>query len=181
MKKILSISGLIVVLGAIGLISPFPVSAEYSVGADAVLRGYSYKPDFRTAKLEKFLAKFNSPYKDKAAVFVREADKRDLDYRLLVAISGVESTFGRNYIQGSHNAWGWGGGRIYFQSWDQAIERISQGLTQKPYRGKEVEKIAPTYCPPNSAKWTRGVHFFMEQIEKQEIADHASATLPFTL
>jgi len=137
--------------------------------------------DLRVVKLKKYFTKLNSPLADKAEVFVAEADKNKLDYRLLPAISGVESTFAKNYIEGTFNAYGWGGGEIRFESWEAGIKKISQSLTQKPYNGVDPDQLAPTYCPPNSVKWAFNVQFFMDQIEKTEAADLPVKELRITI
>ena len=53
--------------------------------------------DLRALKLAKFLRDRGSVLQSEATTFVTAADKYQLDYRLLAAISGVESTFARNY------------------------------------------------------------------------------------
>lgn len=165
MKFKIIFSGLIVLFVTIGLLIPTPAEAS----------------DLRAQKLEKYLEHYNSPLAAHAQILVREADRNKLDYRLLASISGIESTFAQNYIVGSYNAWGWGGGLIYFKSWQDAITQISQGLAQKPYRGTEVEQIAPTYCPPNYSHWSWAVRYFMDQIEQTRVADKVIEPLPLTI
>lgn len=128
--------------------------------------------DFRAIKLARFFHRYNSPLEDYSETFVAEADKNQLDYRLLPAISGVESTFAKNYIPGSYNAYGWGGGVIYFKSWDEGIAQISQGLkTNYVDRGaSDVEKISWIYCPPGNLSWAAKVRHFMEQIEQTDVS-----------
>ena len=171
------LSGLIVSLTAIGLITPRLAYALTQGGVPVVVK------DLRVVKMEKFLAKMNSPLDSEADAFVREADKNGLDYRLLASISGVESTFARNYIEGSYNAYGWGGGLIYFKSWDEGITKISSDLNTK-YAGrgaKTVDQIAPIYCPPSSGSWAFKVKLFMKQIEDQAITTPAITDLKLSL
>jgi hypothetical protein len=110
--------------------------------------------EVRIEALEKFFTKLNSPLKANAATFVDVADKYNLDYRLLPAISCMESTCGKALIEGSYNPFGWGiYGRnaIYFSSYDEAIETVGKGVKEK-YVNKGLdtpEKIAPVYTPPN--------------------------------
>lgn len=128
--------------------------------------------DYRSIKLARFLEKYNSPLSDHAQTFVDEADLNGLDYRLVPAISGVESTFGRNYISGTYNGYGWGGGRIYFESWDDGISKISKGLKEKYVdRGAtDVEKISWIYCPQGNLTWAAKVRNFMARIEAMDVA-----------
>lgn len=141
----------------------------------------TFAVDLRVLKLRKYLDKFNTPLSLQAEKFVSEADANNLDYRLLPAISGVESTFGQKYIVGSYNAYGWGGGLIYFKSWPDGISQISAALTQKPYRGVTPEILAATYCPPNATRWAYNVRYFMEQIEATQLADKPVTNLAITL
>lgn len=141
--------------------------------------------DLRTAKVARFLAAQGSPLAFSAPTFVQEADKNEFDYRLLVAISGVESTFGKHYIPGTYNVWGWGVGRIPFASFDDGITRISSDLRNKYMaRGADqVEEIARIYCPPTYESWAAKVSFFMSQIEATDVSDLLvySASTPITL
>lgn len=131
----------------------------------------TWAADYRTIKLARFLQLHNSLLVPYAQNFVEEADRNDFDYRLLAAISGVESTFGRNYPRGTYNAYGWGGGRTAFESWEDGIFKVSQALKNRYIdRGAaEVEQIAWIYCPPGNLIWAAKVRFFMQQIEKTEV------------
>jgi hypothetical protein len=129
--------------------------------------------DLRTAKLARYLAARNSPLAHSAPTFVAEADRNGLDYRLLVAISGIESGFGRAYIRPTHNVWGWGGGKLAFNSFDEGIAVVSEGL-RKNYLNRgavEIEHIGRIYCPPCNAKWPNAVRKTMAEIEAVDISD----------
>ena len=101
-----------------------------------------------------------------AGFLVETAEKYGLDYRLLPAISGVESSFGRAIPVNSYNAYGWNNGNYYFKNWEDGIEVVARGLKENYLdRGrKTVYQIAPIYCPPSST-WAGKVLFFMEEID----------------
>jgi len=130
-----------------------------------------YKTVDRVIVLEKFLEKYNSPLIGEADIFVRVADKLGLDYRLLPAISCMESTCGKFLIPRTYNAWGWGiygNNVIGFSSWEEGIEKVGEGIA-KNYVAKGLttpEKMAPVYTPPNSTNWRNGVRFFMNQMDE---------------
>ncbi len=144
--------------------------------------------DIRAQKLAVFLSNYHSPLAYFAQDFITSADQNGLDYRLLVAISGVESTFGQNYIFGTYNVYGWGGGEIRFQSWPDGIAKVSEGL-KKGYLdkgAKDVEQIAPIYCPPTSEHWATKVRYFMDKIEETApslniLTPAVSKQLPLTI
>lgn len=123
--------------------------------------------DRRADKVAALLAKYNSPMVGSAKKFVEEADEHGLDWRLLVSISGVESCFGKYILPNSYNPFGWGGGYMYFQSWDEIIATVSEELGTKwsKWTGLGVEQMAPTYCPPNWRNWVAGVRQFMNELD----------------
>lgn len=130
-----------------------------------------FKKVNRTEVLEKFLEKYESPLTAEAKTFVRIADEKGIDYRLLPAIACMESTCGKFLIPGTYNAWGWGiygNNVIGFSSWEEGIEKVGEGIA-KNYAQKGLttpEKMAPVYTPPNSTNWRNGVRFFMNQMDE---------------
>ena len=121
-------------------------------------------------KLEKFFESYKSPLVKHSETFVKVAEKYGLDYRLLPAISCIESSCGKKLIEGSYNPFGWGiygSNAIFFKDYDEAIETVGMGLKAN-YLDKGFDtpqKIAPIYTPPNHMNWLSGVTFFMEKIE----------------
>ncbi|MGI5826069.1 MAG: hypothetical protein ACOX50_01500 [Patescibacteria group bacterium] len=156
----------------IPLISPKLTFASEIAGASGVLKTEAKVADTRVLRLEGYLKSQGSPLAPYAQKFVEEADKNQIDWRLLPAIAGIESSFGKKMIAGTHNAWGWGGEKIRFASWNEAIETISKALAEKYYaRGLNTpEKINPVYCPPNRT-WAPKVRAFMNKIESFEDAN----------
>lgn len=147
------------------------LAAENVVEASADLVKNETRADERVKKLENLLEEYNSPLKPYAQNFVQAADKYSLDWRLIAAISGVESTFGKRIPKNSYNAWGFGiptgkQSGLSFASWEEGIETVSSALKEKYIdRGADsVLKIAPIYAPP-SKTWAGKVLFFMEKIE----------------
>ncbi len=130
----------------------------------------------KVRSLEKFFDGYKSPLKANSKTFVEVAEKYGLDYRLLPAISCMESSCGKLLIQGSYNPFGWGvygSQAIYFKDYDEAIETVGKGLKDN-YLSKGFDtpaKIAPVYTPPNHVNWLNGVTFFMTKIESNETAN----------
>ncbi len=125
--------------------------------------------DYRVKILHDYLAKENSPLATYAAEFVSTADKYNLDWRLVAAISGVESTFGKEIPADSYNAWGWGvygDNVIRFSSWKDGIDTISQGLRDRyinQWGGKDVYQIGSMYAA--SPAWAGHVVYYMDNIQ----------------
>jgi len=172
MKKLL----VLVVIFICPFLSSQPAYAfEKVAGSSAVLKddiSKIEKPDPRVEKLRVFLGKYDSPLTPYAQNFIETADRYQLDWKLVPAISGVESSFGKQVPANSYNAYGWANGNYWFQSWEQSIEYVSSYLKEKYFNhGLDTpDKIGPVYAPP-SPFWARKVSYLMKQIECFEIED----------
>lgn len=129
------------------------------------------KQDGRAKIVEDFFKGYRSVLANYSDLFINVADKYSLDYRLLPAISMQESNGGKRVIKNSFNPFGYGiyGGKaIYFNSWEEAIERVGRGLREDYLRlGLTTpDKIMAKYTPPALAdgSWARGVNTFMEEL-----------------
>ena len=148
-------------------------SASNSAGADN-----------RAQILKSFLNTYNSPLAPYSEDFVKSADRYNLDWRLVAAISGLESTFGHQIPYNSYNGWGWGvygDNVIRFKSWAEGIEIISKGLRVnylKENPQSDPYFIGPTYAA--SPTWAQRVAYFMQRIEDYRIKN-AKSTLALAL
>lgn len=140
--------------------------------------------DKRARILEAYLESKKSPIARDAVTFVSEADRLGLDWKLVAAISGVESTFGKHIPYNSYNAWGWGiptGARsgIGFDSWKDGITTVSEGLKFRYIdRGATtIEAIGRIYAA--SPAWSSKVRWMIADIEK--FASLSPASLAMTL
>lgn len=128
--------------------------------------------DQRIIRLEAFLAKYNSPLTPYAATFVAVSDRYGLDWRLLPAIAGTESTFGKVHVVGTYNPFGWGSGWIWFNSWEDGMETVGRGLFEKYYlsgtRPLTIEELGSIYA--QSPHWPRSVRFFMNKLDTPQIS-----------
>lgn len=162
---------LLVILSVTTTLFPITAYAQKEAGASAMPANMAIeeKQDNRVTILKEFLDQYNSPFADKAAVFVREADKNNIDWKLLVAISGVESTFGQQIPYNANNAWGWGiygDNMIRFSTWDEAITTISKELRERyinKWGAQDVYQIGKYYAA--SPTWAQRVDYFMQKID----------------
>jgi hypothetical protein len=145
------------------------VSADFGVaGSSAQIKAGREVPtnDYRVVALENFLNKYDSPLAPYAAYFIETADKYELDWRLVPAITGVESTFGKRIPYNSYNAYGWANGAYSFESWNESINVVTKTLREK-YIDKgatTINEISRIYAPPSST-WAGKVKFFMKKID----------------
>lgn len=108
------------------------------------------------AKIDAYFAKGKMPLEGYGMKMVIEAEKHDLDWRLIPAIAVRESTGGRYACKSvSYSAFGWGSCKISFKSYDHAIESLAEHLggnnprTARYYDNKTVKGILETYNPPS--------------------------------
>ncbi len=114
------------------------------------------KADFKKKAdaIDTFLTSRGSVLAGYGAKFVEEAEKNNIDWRLLVSIAGRETTFGRNMCKNPkapNNPFGWGSCKIGFKSIDESIEKVSASLggnsegTAHHYSGKTTLQILRKY------------------------------------
>ena len=174
MKKIIPISTIAMAALFAASILPFTAQASSKIAASSAaftkISSLAVKTDNRAEILHDYLMKRNSPLAPNAKDFIEQADKYNLDWRFVAAISGLESGFGKQIPQNSYNGWGWGiyGDNVkYFSSWSDAIETISQGLREN-YIDKmgtsDIYRIGHRYA--SSPTWAVRVEHFMIEIQR---------------
>ncbi len=165
MRKILAIFILLLILS-----TQFLNVAQATGENDVNERVEAKKLDKKAEVLTVYLAKFNSPLQYHAQDFVDAANTYNLDWKLVAAISGVESTFGK-HIPGGFNGWGWGvygTQAIFFKSWTEAIYTISKGLRENYVNKGYTEPLTMNRIYAQSPTWGSRVVFFMNDLEKFE-------------
>jgi len=135
-------------------------------------------PDEQITILEQFLNEQNSPLANQAVAMIEAADTYKFDWRLLPAVAGKESSYGKNIPweskdKPSYNALGWG---VYgqeapiFSSWEEAIDTVAAGLRHEYYNEGYItpELIVKKFAPPSYGSWEKDVRMIMEQIAPEE-------------
>lgn len=154
-------------------------AANYSIFSTQpptpAVMGESYVPEeARQLILRRFLESYHSPLVPYAGYILEVSEKYNLDWRLLTAIAGNESLFGRVVPHNSYNAWGWGvhsQGTVRFGSWEEGIERVTRSLKEDFIDQGLVtlELMMSRYAPvsvQNDYPWADNVRFFMERLEE---------------
>jgi len=163
MKKILFIISILILMA---LINAPSLRAQNQINPSAQLLDNEVIVDNRQEILRDYFEKFNSPLADFSDEFINSADAFGLDWRLLPAITGVESTYGKFIPKNSYNAYGWNNGLYHFKSWPDSIWYVSKALKENYVdRGaKTIDKIARIYAPP-SPTWAAKVKSIMKKID----------------
>lgn len=152
-------------------------AGDYELGSTAsklniTSRTKLFTKDPRIAAMNKFLLDYHSPMATYAEVFITEAEKYGLDWRIVASISGVESAFGNLIPTDTNNGWGWRGGPggdwSHFTTWADGIKEVTRGLGEGYGIHMTPFDIEPIYCPPcgrNPAHaWANGVTRFMNEL-----------------
>lgn len=114
-------------------------------------------------RIRAYLERKGSPLAPHADAFVEAGVAHDVDPRLVVAISAIESTFGKHQL--GHNAWGWGGSNLQrWPDWDTAIREYTAALGEKYDTHNVDAAFAKRYVPPNWRHWLDVVHAVMNEI-----------------
>jgi hypothetical protein len=115
--------------------------------------------------VEAFLEERDSPMSSHSELIVAGGNLYDVDPRLVVSISGIESGFGK-YCRG-HNAWGWNAGRTHWPTWEEAIVTyISRLAVLYPDR-ESIPSLATRYNPAYAEGWGRRVGFVWQSFDQQ--------------
>lgn len=103
------------------------------------------------ARIRRFLRQRGSPMARYSDEILAAGIRYRVDPRVVVAIAGVESTYGV-YARG-HNAWGWG--RARWGSWGSAIRSYARALAREypSLRMGHFRRAGPRYCPPCGGRW----------------------------
>lgn len=136
-----------------------------------------YSKDSRAQKINSVYRIYNCPLEGMGDVMVYEADKNNIPWWLVAAISFQESGCGKktpktNGVE-SYNAWGWGvyGDYVFsFDNWVRGIETVSKYLSDKFYSKGITDtcEIMKTYTPPSKGSWCEGVNHFGDVIQNYE-------------
>ncbi len=136
----------------------FAVSAYASVTPDSLPAA----EDQRRAKLETFFRSFGCPAPYHVKEYLGAADANAIDYRLLPAISVLESTCG--IYQRENNRWGWASARKSFASFRAGLEYIAHQLAEgRYYKNKTLEEKVRVYNP--RPQYARQLQSLMRRID----------------
>lgn len=136
--------------------------------------------DPRPAQMRVILTKYHSPMIGLEDILIETAQKYGLDWTLMAAIAGTESSFGIHMPGNCINPYGWGiygDNKLCFKTFEESIEGVAAGLA-KGYNTSTIESIAHTYNTVSTAGWLAHTKFFMNKIKTAEIPVSA---LPITL
>lgn len=121
------------------------------------------KGTMTAAALATFLRRQRSPMAPYAPDIIRAANAYGTDPRIVVAIAGEESGYGR--VCRGYNAWGWDGGRYRWRSWPESIDQYSRLLASRYPNHRDYRRIARRYNPPSPEGWAAKVALHLRWLE----------------
>ncbi|MEK7069397.1 MAG: hypothetical protein AAB945_01220 [Patescibacteria group bacterium] len=129
--------------------------------------------------IDEYFKEHDMPLEGTGMKMVLEAEKNDLDWRLIPAIAVRESTGGKNECKKvSNNPFGWGSCKIGFISNEHAIEVIAQNLggnnpnTARHYDEKTTTQILRAYNPPTIVRrYAEQVISIMNAIGEPDVSE----------
>jgi hypothetical protein len=120
--------------------------------------------DTRYDRLESFFQSFGCPAPHYVNEYVGAADSYAIDYRLLPAISVLESTCG--LYQRLNNRWGWDSARKGFSSFRAGLQYIARQLSEgRFYKNKSLDEKVRMYNP--NPEYARQVRKLMLKIDNR--------------
>lgn len=136
----------------------------------------------RADKIDTYFKDHDMPLEGTGMKMVLEAEKNDLDWRLLPALAVRESTGGKFACKKVKNSvFGYGSCKMNFKSIDESIEVVARSLggnnpkTARHYKDKTLEQIINAYNPPSVVpKYHKQVVAIMETIEDIDIIDESN-------
>lgn len=133
------------------------------------------QPDPRIAIVAERLAEEGSPLAGKSSVFINCAGDNGIDPYLLVGITSIESSFGKQACDG--NPFGWNSCRTHYSSLEAACQSVAEGISTESYytryrQTNRVEDLGAVYCPANSgcqtAHWVATVQAVVTDLQDRE-------------
>jgi len=167
MKKLIT---LLTVLSLFGLSNHYAYASTAGSSAALAATNHPSAVDNRSEILHDYLVTYNSPLAPYAKNFIEEADKNNLDWKLVVSIAGNESQFGQMIPPYSYNGWGYGvyGTNVrYFSSWEEGITAVSKAVRtdyMDKWKATSVYEIGSIYA--EDPTWASKVTHYMETLSE---------------
>ena len=131
------------------------------------------RADTTSSIINRLLAKYNSPMEGQGDNFVEAGWKYGIDPILLFAITGAESTFGKN-APPNFNVMGWDHGKTAFNSYRDCIFTVASKIATLPYykefrEKKTIVSFARSYNRPYWASYVGKLQWFIEEFKNEEM------------
>ncbi len=124
--------------------------------------------DAKVVKVEAVLKKYNSPFQGLGHIIVEQADACNGDWKIILAIAGNESGFGKLPVK-LYNPFGYLDG-VQYSSWEDALTSISCKISQRFIEpcNKSLTCIVKTYAGDvdDRQRWVYNINWFINSFDK---------------
>lgn len=161
------------------------IEADWTLAFNQVLDQKAETNKKKAEAIDAFYKEHKMPLLGMGMKMVEEAEKNDIDWRLLPAISVIESTGGKHACKKvTHSFFGWGSCKINFKSDEEAIEIVAKNLggnnpnTDQHYANKTTKEILEKYNPPSIVpNYAKKVMNVMNEIGEEDISVTTTNTI----
>lgn len=153
----------------------FPEQTRTLTSEASVNQQLSPDEKVSAAKLDAFFDKYNLPMEGYGEKLVSAAVKNGLDDYDVALIALEESTGCKFIIPNTNNCFGWGGGKIRFNSMNEAIDTVAENIsgndpdTAKYYKGKPMDQVLKIYNGNVNHHYLSDIRWLKAQIEQQDV------------
>ncbi len=120
----------------------------------------------KAAKIEALFSRYNSPMSGLGKLIINRATECGGDYKIIVAIAGNESGFGRIPYK-LYNPFGYLDG-VQYANWEDAVNQISCKISKEFLKpcNNDLTCVISTYGGPDTdkPKWISNITYFMSQL-----------------
>lgn len=127
--------------------------------------------DLRDLQMHAVLEEYHSPMTGFEHELIQIAQDNNLDWTLMAAIAGTESSFGLHMPANCLNPYGWGiygDHKLCFADFAEAASTVSSGLSSR-YNTSSLESIGRTYNQVSTEGWIAHTRYFMNKIKQASI------------
>jgi hypothetical protein len=158
---------------------------KLNINKDNTVDALALEQKAKAEAIDNYFALNDVPLKGTGLTMVLEAQKNDLDWRLVPAIAMRESTGGKHACKSvTYNPFGWASCKVGFKSYDEAIATIARNLggnnpkTAYHYDNKTTIQILHAYNPPSIVpKYAEQVLSIMNTIGKVDLGKENGVAL----
>lgn len=136
------------------------INPQHSLEDTIYYEAAQYDP--RVEQIRQFFTKHKSPAAKYAELLIQVADEYALDWRLLPALSFVET--GGGIYKHNNNIFGWDSGKTKFPSIEEGIRHVAAAFQAGPYKDKTTVQKIRVYNNVN-LNYNNVIQRVMKQIE----------------
>ncbi|MBN1915634.1 glucosaminidase domain-containing protein [Candidatus Dojkabacteria bacterium] len=113
-------------------------------------------------RLAGYLGKVKSPMADYANIIVEKAESCGADYKIIVAIAGNESGYGRIAYK-EYNPYGYLN-KVQYTGWDTSLSDLTCKVAKYTNKYSDIYTLGKAYGAHNPEQWAKNINWHLSQI-----------------